>query len=103
MDATPALHLQAGFLRKVHTFGHTILPTVGKTKLALSLDAGLVAQMDALVRSKEHPSRSAAVEAAIRAYLKLARDAAYNLLIDQLDPEEEKALAEEWYAGETFG
>ena len=101
MDAMPTLRLQAGLLHKVHTDGHTIPPTMGKSKLALSLDAGLVAQMDALVRKGEHPSRSAAVEAAIRGYLRQAKEQRYDAMLDLLQVDEEQALADERFQADV--
>lgn len=90
-------------IHKLHTNGHTIGHTMPKAKLALSLDAKLVAQVDDLVKGHQHPSRSAAVEAAIRAYLKQARERDYEAKLALLDPDEEQAMAEEWFAGEVFG
>ncbi len=74
-----------------------------KTKLAVSLDAKLVKQVDALVKSKAYASRSAAIEAALRSQMKSKRDAEYDALLAQLDLEEERAFANERYTGEVFG
>jgi metal-responsive CopG/Arc/MetJ family transcriptional regulator len=74
-----------------------------KTKIAVSLDAKLVKQVDALVKRKAYGSRSAAIEAALRSQLKAKRDAEYDALLAQLDPAEEQAMAEERYKGEVFG
>jgi metal-responsive CopG/Arc/MetJ family transcriptional regulator len=74
-----------------------------KTKLAVSLDAKLVKQVDAQVKRKEYGSRSAAIEAALRNQMKVKRDAEYEAMLAQLDPAEEQAFANERYKGEVFG
>jgi Arc/MetJ-type ribon-helix-helix transcriptional regulator len=71
---------------------HTIMP---KTKVALTLDAALIDQVDDLVAKQKFRSRSQAVEAALSdklrrlARTRLAREAA------KLNPVEEKRLADE--------
>lgn len=71
-----------------------------KTKVAVTLDRGLVDELDELVSRGSFPSRSQAIEAAVAEKLgrlartRLAREAA------RLYPEEEKAIAEEGMAGE---
>jgi Arc/MetJ-type ribon-helix-helix transcriptional regulator len=71
-----------------------------KAKVALTLDERVLARVDALVRGGAHPNRSAAVEAALREKLerldrtRLARECA------KLDPDHERALAEEGVAGD---
>jgi len=68
---------------------------VAKTKVAVTLDAKLLARVDALVREARFPNRSQAVEAALAEKLdrlgrvRLARECA------RLDPAQERALAEE--------
>ena len=68
---------------------------MAKTKVAVSLDAALVDQLNALVRSAQFPSRSHAIEIALAEKLqrihrsRLARESA------KLDPRHEAALAEE--------
>jgi Arc/MetJ-type ribon-helix-helix transcriptional regulator len=69
-----------------------------KTKVALSLDAGLIDQVDELVAKQRFRNRSQAVEAALAdtlrrlARTRLAREAA------KLNPAEEKRLADEGLA-----
>lgn len=69
-----------------------------KTKVALTLDAELVEQVDALVANRRFKNRSQAVEAALAdklhrlARTRLARESA------KLDPREEKRLADEGLA-----
>jgi len=72
--------------------------TMAKTKVALSLDAALVDQVDELVAKQRFRNRSQAVEAALSdklrrlARTRLAREAA------KLNPAEEKRLADEGLA-----
>jgi Arc/MetJ-type ribon-helix-helix transcriptional regulator len=69
-----------------------------KTKVALTLDADLVEQVDALVANRRFRNRSQAVEAALAdklqrlARTRLARESA------KLNPREEKRLADEGLA-----
>lgn len=66
-----------------------------KTKVAVTLDTEIVAELDALVAEHRFPNRSQAIEAAVAekldrlSHTRLAREVA------KLDPVEEKALAEE--------
>ena len=68
---------------------------MAKTKVAVTLDAKLVARVDTLVREARFPNRSRAVEAALAEKLerldrvRLARECA------RLDRRQERALAEE--------
>jgi Arc/MetJ-type ribon-helix-helix transcriptional regulator len=70
-------------------------------KIAVSLDREIVAGLDRLVEENKFPSRSRAVEEAVRDKLqriqrsRLARECA------KLDPRFEKALAEEGIAGDA--
>lgn len=69
-----------------------------KTKVALTLDADLLEQVDALVAQQKFRNRSQAIEAALAdnlrrlARTRLAREAA------KLNPAEEKRLAEDGLA-----
>jgi metal-responsive CopG/Arc/MetJ family transcriptional regulator len=66
-----------------------------KTKIAVTVDAALLEQLDELIAQAQFPNRSQAVEAALAEKLgrlrrtRLARECA------KLDPEEERAWAEE--------
>jgi len=68
---------------------------MAKTKVAVSLDAALVEQLNALVRSAQFPSRSHAIELALAEKLqrlqrsRLARECA------KLDTHHEAAFADE--------
>jgi metal-responsive CopG/Arc/MetJ family transcriptional regulator len=66
-----------------------------KTKVAVTLDERLLDQLDALVREAHFPNRSQAIEAAVEE--KLARLTRTRLAREcsKLDPDEERALAEE--------
>jgi Arc/MetJ-type ribon-helix-helix transcriptional regulator len=92
------LHPQPLFGRIRHgmMYCHTTMP---KTKVALTLDAGLLAEVDELVARQKFRNRSQAVEAALAdklhrlARTRLAREAA------RLNPAEEKRVADEGLAG----
>jgi len=72
-----------------------------KTKLAVTIDADLVENLDHLVAERHFANRSQAIESAVAEKLdrlaktRLARECA------RLNPREEKALAEEGLAGST--
>jgi len=72
-----------------------------KTKLAVTLDADLVGELDHLVAKRYFPNRSQAIETAVAEKIKklsktrLARECA------KLDPKEERSLAEEGLAGSS--
>lgn len=69
-----------------------------KLKVAVTLDAGLLGQVDTLVRERQFPNRSQAIESAVAEKLvrlsraRLARECA------KLDPAEERRLADEGLA-----
>jgi metal-responsive CopG/Arc/MetJ family transcriptional regulator len=66
-----------------------------KTKVAVTLSAEILKELDALIADQRFPNRSQAVETALAeklerlSHARLAREAA------KLDPVEERALAEE--------
>ncbi|MFI5395347.1 MAG: CopG family ribbon-helix-helix protein [Candidatus Binatia bacterium] len=70
-------------------------------KVAISLDEDVLTRVDRLVKQRAFPNRSKAIEAAVKEKLerldrsRLARECA------KLDPEFEKALAEEGSSGEV--
>ena len=72
---------------------------MAKTKVAVTLDADLLGELDQLVAEKRFPNRSQAIEVAVAekierlAKIRLARECA------KLNPKEERALAEEGLAG----
>lgn len=71
-----------------------------KTKVAVTLDTKLVGRLDRLVREARFPNRSQAIETALMEKLtrldrtRLARECA------ELDPRQERALAEEGLGSE---
>ena len=72
-----------------------------KTKVAITLDAALLGRVDALVARREFPSRSQAIEIALAEKLARARRTRLARECAKLDPEDEKALAEEGLAGSS--
>lgn len=74
-----------------------------KRKIAVALERDLVERLDALVEEREYRSRSQAVEEAVAE--KLARRDGDRLLREtaKLDPDAEKALAEEGMGEELGG
>jgi metal-responsive CopG/Arc/MetJ family transcriptional regulator len=76
---------------------------MAKTKVAVSLDARLVGQLDRLVRDHRFASRSAAIETALAE--KLDRIDRVRLLREcaKLNPRRERALAEEGLAADLAG
>lgn len=76
-------------------YGHTGGRGIPKAKVAITLDADLLDELDELIARRQFPNRSQAIEAALAeklarlAHTRLVREAA------KLDPREEKVLAEE--------
>lgn len=70
-------------------------PTMAKTKVAVTLESDLLAQVDALVRQNRFVNRSQAIEAAVAEQLLRFRRTRLADACAQLDPAEEVALAEE--------
>ena len=68
---------------------------MAKSKIAITIDDHIVGRIDNLVRQREYPSRSKAIEEAVREKLirlersRLARE------VSKMDPEFERSLAEE--------
>jgi Arc/MetJ-type ribon-helix-helix transcriptional regulator len=73
-------------------------PTMAKAKVAVTLDSRLLERVDRLVKAERFPNRSQAIESALAEKLerlergRLARECA------KLDPNEERALADEGLA-----
>ena len=72
-----------------------------KTKVAITLDAQLLDRVDELVARREFRNRSQAIETALAEKLARAQRARLALECAKLDPEDEKALAEEGLAGSS--
>ncbi len=72
-----------------------------KTKIAITMDSTLVAEVDALVRQARFQNRSQAIEASVAEHLRrLARTRLADACA-RLDPREERALAEEGLAADV--
>lgn len=70
-------------------------------KVAVTIDADLLHDVDRWVEAGEYANRSRAVQAALKHLRdRQARRESLVAELAKLDPEEEKALAEEWLAGE---
>lgn len=85
------------------TYHHTVTSSgesVPKVKIAITLDADLLRELDRTVAASRAGNRSQAIEAAVRDRLdrlarrRLARECA------RLDPKVERAMAEEGLAGD---
>jgi len=71
-------------------------------KVAVTIEADLLREVDQWVAAGEFPNRSRAVQAGL-VRLREERAKRHALLreLARLDPAEEHSLAEEWLAGET--
>jgi metal-responsive CopG/Arc/MetJ family transcriptional regulator len=74
---------------------------MAKTKLAVTLDSSLVSELDQLVSKRRFANRSQAVEIAVAEKLERLAKARLARECTKLDPEEERALAEEGLAGSS--
>lgn len=66
-----------------------------KTKVAVTLEAAVLAEVDALVRQHRFANRSQAIEAAVQDQLSRLKRTRLAEACSRLDPAEERALAEE--------
>jgi metal-responsive CopG/Arc/MetJ family transcriptional regulator len=73
---------------------------MAKTKVAVSLDRRILARLDRLVRAAVFANRSQAVESAIEEKLERIERSRLATESAKLDPEYEKALAEEGLSAE---
>ena len=82
---------------------HTHGATVPKTKIAITLDARLLGQLDELIARHWFSNRSQAIEAAVAE--KLARLTRSRLVREcaKLDRDEERGMAEEGMAEDARG
>ncbi|RLD94371.1 MAG: CopG family transcriptional regulator [Aquificota bacterium] len=76
---------------------------MGKVKLAITLDEDLFREMDLLVKEKIFPSRSRMIGEALREKLERVRMEKLAEECAKLDPDFEKAMAEEGISGEVEG
>lgn len=70
-----------------------------KTKLAVTLDANLVGELDHLVSKRRFANRSQAIEVAVAEKLQRLSRVRLAQECAKLNPDEERALAEEGLAG----
>lgn len=68
---------------------------MSKLKVAVTLDADLLDQVDTLVRARHFPSRSQAIESALAEKLERLSRARLAKECAKLDPIEERKMAEE--------
>jgi Arc/MetJ-type ribon-helix-helix transcriptional regulator len=68
---------------------------VVKTKVAVTLDPGVLGELDELVAQGRFPSRSQAIEAAIAEKLERLAGTRLAREVAKLNPDEERAFAEE--------
>lgn len=82
---------------------HTWEGVVPAAKVAITVDEKLLNDVDQWVANGEFPSRSRAVQEAIRAFGQ-ARGRRQRLLreLAKLDPEEERALASERFLADVY-
>ena len=96
MDAGIAIGVYALDLSKGMTNNHTFREvSMGQSKIAITLESSLLAEVDALVKDHIFPNRSRAIQEAVKEKLNRLNG---NLLAQEcakLDPEYERALAEE--------
>jgi Arc/MetJ-type ribon-helix-helix transcriptional regulator len=71
-------------------------------KVAITMDAGLLKTVDQWVRQGRYPNRSQAIQAALREKLERWKRTRLSEELAKLDPEEERSLAEERLAGESW-
>jgi metal-responsive CopG/Arc/MetJ family transcriptional regulator len=71
---------------------------MGKAKIAITLDERIVGRLDLLVKQEAYTNRSQAIEAAIRDKLQRLDRTRLAQELNKLDPDYEKALAEEGIA-----
>lgn len=71
---------------------------MSRTKIAISLDTAVLAQVDRLVETGAYPNRSRAVEYAVAEALARFEVDAFARECAKLDPQFEKELAEEGLA-----
>lgn len=79
---------------------------MAKAKITVTVDEGMLVELDQLVQQEAFESRSAAMEAAVSALLTAQAEAQYNRALAALTPEdvaEMQALAEEGMADFAAG
>ncbi len=74
---------------------------MSSAKVAITMEEGLLGQVDRWVAQGRYPNRSQAIQAAVREKLDRARRSRLAEEAAKLDPKEEQALAEEGFAVES--
>jgi len=74
---------------------------MSSAKVAITMEEGLLGQVDRWVAEGRYPNRSQAIQAAVREKLDRARRRRLAEEAAKLDPKEEQALAEEGFAVES--
>ena len=72
------------------------------TKVAITVDAQLLKLVDRWVTQGRYPSRSQAIQAAVREKVERWNHTRLAQEVVKLNPKEERALAEESFAGEAW-
>ncbi len=68
---------------------------MGSSKIAITLESGMLAEVDALVKKHIFPNRSRAIQVAVEEKLSRLNHSLLAQECAKLDPEYEKALADE--------
>ena len=68
---------------------------MGASKIAITLESGLLAEVDALVKDQVFPNRSQAIQMAVKEKLHRMNQTLLARECAKLDPKTEQALAEE--------
>jgi len=68
---------------------------MSSSKIAITLESRMLAEVDALVKKRMFPNRSQAIQAAVREKLSRLNQSLLAQECAKLDPEFEKALADE--------
>ena len=70
---------------------------MSRSKIAITLESGLLAEVDALVKKRLFPNRSRAIREAVKEKLSRLNHSLLARECAKLEPEHEKTLAEEGY------
>ncbi len=75
---------------------------MGAAKIAITVDGETLRVVDRWVRQGRYPSRSRAIQIALRQMQERWRRTRLREELSRIDPAEERALADERLAGETW-